>query len=196
MACLLSQRSESWILKLLRQFIAVYEEKSMTRAATRCHISQPALSNSIRHLEDDLGRVLFNRTSQGTQPTRDAEQLYPVALRSLKDFDQIGALFDSPETASPLTLGIMPELPQRKIAHIYQQVRQLLPKTPLNLVPHTDTCDARVILDVMKDDDELFQPLWEENYCFVVHQDHLLAQKKTGTNTGFRWTDIYCLPPL
>ncbi|WP_329602161.1 LysR family transcriptional regulator [Sansalvadorimonas verongulae] len=182
-------------LKLLRQFVAVYEEKSMTRAAGRCHISQPALSNAIRHLEDDIGRILFNRTSQGTQPTREAEQLYPVALRSLKDFDQISNLFSAPQSASPLTLGVMPELPQREVAKFYRIVRALLPVNPLNLVHHTQSCDARIILDVMKDEDELFTPLWQEQYCFVTHRDHPLAQKdRVETKDLDGQTFIVCPP--
>ncbi|MFK0573730.1 LysR family transcriptional regulator [Endozoicomonas sp.] len=182
-------------LKLLRQFVAVYEEKSMTRAAHRCHISQPALSNSIRHLEDDLGRVLFIRTHQGTQPTREAEQLYPIALRSLKDFDQISDLFSAPETASPLTIGVMPELPQREIARFYKTVRELLPANPLNLVHHTAICDARIVLDVMKDDDEMFHALWQEKYCFVTHRDHPLAQKEQVTGKDLDGQTFIVCPP-
>ena len=182
-------------LKLLRQFVAVYEEKSMTRAASRCHISQPALSNGIRHLENDIGRVLFNRTSQGTQPTREAEQLYPVAIRSLKDFDQISDMFSASATSSPLTLGVMPELPQLKVAEFYQQVRELLPATPLHLVHHTSACDVRIILDVMKDEDELFLPLWTEQYGFVAHQDHPLAKKDKVTTKDLDGQTFIVCPP-
>lgn len=167
----------------------------MTRAASRCHISQPALSNGIRHLEEDLGQVLFERTRSGTHPTRTAEQLYPVALRSLRDFDQISELFSGASTSLPLTLGIMPELPQRQIAAFYQTLRSLFPDNPLTLVSHDQPCEARVILDVMKDSDELFQPLWSEPYMFTAHRDHPLAQLESVQTSDLDGQAFIVCPP-
>lgn len=182
-------------LKLLRQFVAVYEAKSMTQAAGRCHISQPALSNSIRQLEEDLGRVLFTRTRQGTEPTQEAEQLYPIALRSLKDFDQISGLFATRDAVHPLTIGVMPELPQRKVAGFYKVIRELLPTIPLHLVHHTALCDARIVLDVMKSEDELFRALWQEQYCCVVHRDHPLAGKEKIVTSDLDGETFIVCPP-
>ena len=42
-------------LRLLRFFIAIYEEKNITAAAARCHVSQPSLSAGLRQLEESLG---------------------------------------------------------------------------------------------------------------------------------------------
>ncbi len=167
----------------------------MTRAAVRCHISQPALSNNIRQLEEDLGHILFERTHHGTHPTRAAELLYPVSLRSLNDFDQISELFSKPGISSPLTLGVMPELPQRRVARFYQIIHQLLPDTALTLVHHDQTCDARIIIDVMKDGDELFYPLWEETYTFTAHRDHPLARLDTVRTQDLDGQTFIICPP-
>ncbi|MBP0616878.1 LysR family transcriptional regulator [Jiella mangrovi] len=56
-------------LRTLRYFVCVAEEKSLTKAATRLHIAQPALSRQIRGLELDLGLDLFLRTSRGVELT-------------------------------------------------------------------------------------------------------------------------------
>jgi DNA-binding transcriptional LysR family regulator len=48
-------------LQQVRYFLAILQERSFTRAARRCGVSQPSLTNAIRRLEQDLGGALFKR---------------------------------------------------------------------------------------------------------------------------------------
>lgn len=63
-------------LKALHNFIKIVELGGVSRAADRLHIAQPALSNQLTALEADLGAKLFNRSSQGVQPTEAGMILY------------------------------------------------------------------------------------------------------------------------
>lgn len=51
-------------LRLLRFFIAIYEENNITAAATRCYVSQPSLSAGLKQLEEELGGTLFERSKR------------------------------------------------------------------------------------------------------------------------------------
>ena len=70
-------------LILLRAFITVAREGNLTRAAVLLHLTQPAVSLQIKHLQETLGVTLFTRTSHGLSLTRDGQALLPHAERAL-----------------------------------------------------------------------------------------------------------------
>ena len=55
-------------LAQIRYFLALCEERRFTRAARRCGISQPSLSNAMKALESELGGQLFNRSDMSLTP--------------------------------------------------------------------------------------------------------------------------------
>jgi len=62
-------------LRHLRYFVGVAEAESFSRAATRLHVTQPALSRQIRDLEGELGVRLFERSSRQVRLTPEGEDL-------------------------------------------------------------------------------------------------------------------------
>jgi DNA-binding transcriptional LysR family regulator len=76
-------------LRHLRYFAEVAETRHFGRAAERLHMAQPALSQSVRQLENELGTPLFTRTTRSVSLTPAGEFLYAEAQRVL------GAVEDS-----------------------------------------------------------------------------------------------------
>ncbi|GJD96318.1 HTH-type transcriptional regulator LeuO [Methylobacterium iners] len=72
---------------LLPIFIALMEERSVTRAAERLGMTQPALSNALARLRTTLQDQLFVRTRYGIQPTPIALELAPVIADALARID-------------------------------------------------------------------------------------------------------------
>ena len=67
-------------LQALRIFLAVAEERSFSRAAAKVHRTQPAVSQAVRRLENDLGEELFDRSSKSGTLTDAGLVLSPGAL--------------------------------------------------------------------------------------------------------------------
>lgn len=67
----------------LKTFVAVAQERSLTRAAERVYTSPPAVSAQIKALEDELGVKLFDRTPRGMSLTEAGARLLDEAERTL-----------------------------------------------------------------------------------------------------------------
>ncbi len=57
-------------------FLAVYEERRLVKAAERLCVTPSAVSHALRDFEQSLGTKLFERTSEGVQPTTAGQRLY------------------------------------------------------------------------------------------------------------------------
>lgn len=71
-------------LSQLETFLAVIEERGFSRAASRLHRTQPAISHTIRRLEEEIGEPLFERTSREGTLTAAGELLREYAQRMIK----------------------------------------------------------------------------------------------------------------
>ena len=70
-------------LELYRVFYTVAKHKHMTRASEELHISQPAISQSIKKLEDQLGGTLFLRSNKGMELTEEGKMFYEYVKGAL-----------------------------------------------------------------------------------------------------------------
>ena len=61
---------------LYKIFLHLYEEKNISKTANLLYVSQPAISYSLKELENQLGYNLFYRNSKGIEPTMEAKELY------------------------------------------------------------------------------------------------------------------------
>lgn len=71
-------------LELYRIFYVVAKNKHMTRASEELHISQPAISQSIKKLENELGGTLFLRSNKGMELTEEGKMFYEYVKGALE----------------------------------------------------------------------------------------------------------------
>jgi DNA-binding transcriptional LysR family regulator len=121
----------------LRTFLAVARERSFSRAAAKIHRTQPAVSQTIRRLEDDLGEQLFDRsakngtlTDAGRMLQNYAERLVRLAeetesaVRELRDLRRGRVLVGANEAAVHTLLPVIARFRQRH-PHIAIDVRRV-----------------------------------------------------------------------
>ena len=144
-------------LRQARVFLAVANLHSLTAAAQRCHVSQPAVSQALAKLERQAGGALFDRTGQGLFPTERGRTLAGRLHRAMARLDgalaavgprlcvtatvaQLRALIAVAEaqnfTLAARALGLAQPTVHRAVSHLEQEAgRPLFEKTAFGFVP-------------------------------------------------------------
>lgn len=118
-------------LRQLRYFEALAQHGHFGRAAEACAISQPALSQQIRDLEESLGLLLFERGPRQVRLTAFGEDFAPRARDILRSVDELGDLARTSQSrlSGRLRIGIIPTvapyLLPAVIAHLQRLYRQI-----------------------------------------------------------------------
>jgi DNA-binding transcriptional LysR family regulator len=92
-------------INLLRTFVMLVEEQSVTRVARRLNRTQPAISLQVNRLEEAAGQPIFDRNLRHLKLTRHGEMLLPYARLMLKLHDDARARLSAEEIAGRVTLG-------------------------------------------------------------------------------------------
>jgi DNA-binding transcriptional LysR family regulator len=136
-------------LRKIRYFVAVYEAGSITRAAEREHIAQPALTVHIQQLEEELSVRLFERSAQGANPTPAARHLYPLCVDILRQLRAVGDAMNqyTGAVAGTITAGIMPSICHGPLAPMLAQFTAEYPNVAVRVVEGLSGTLANWVLD-------------------------------------------------
>ncbi len=122
-------------LRNLRYFLEVCANGSISRAADKMHIAQPAMSMQIKGMEQALGLKLFERVPHGVEMTAPGERLRTHAAELLARFDT--ALDDvrmlEARAAGPVTLGLPQSMTKLLTVPLVREVRARWPDVQLQI---------------------------------------------------------------
>ena len=193
-------------LRILRYFLAVAEEGTITRASERLHVSQPALSTQLAALEDELGQKLFERGARGIELTekgialkRRADDLVDLAERIEAEIKSR----DSDELSGTISIGAGETPAFRFVARAAEELRRRNPKLQFSvssgngedILAHLreGTFDLGVLVGPGRYDgfDYLTLP-YEHRWGIAVRQDSPLAAKKHISPKDVRGIPLVC----
>jgi DNA-binding transcriptional LysR family regulator len=119
---------------LIRTFVTVADKASMTAAANALHLTQGAVSQQIKRLEDVLGCSLFERDRRGLRLTRSGERLFGKGKRLLGLNDEIWAEMAGNAVAGEVRLGVPYDLVGTLLAPILKTYAETYPQVEISLV--------------------------------------------------------------
>ncbi|MCC8166821.1 MAG: LysR family transcriptional regulator [Planctomycetes bacterium] len=192
-------------IRVLRYFLAVAREGSVTGAANFLHLTQPTLSRQIKELEEHLGTKLFVRRSHNVVLTAEGMRFRQRAEEILDMVERTEAEFTFPEgtVSGEIHIGGGETRAMRIIAAILHGIRKDYPGVCFQL--HSGNAED-VIERVDKgllDFGILIQPVDIVKYDYVdvpsadtwgvlLRKDHPLAKKKTIRKKDLLGTPLIC----
>ncbi|MBN5182477.1 LysR family transcriptional regulator [Serratia marcescens] len=192
-------------IRHLRCFLAVAEELHFARAAEKLHIEQSPLSRAIKELEEELGVVLFNRTTRSTRLTR-AGKLFLEHVRRL--FTVLQQARDSVRAAATgyhgqLRVALSDGITPSRLPALLALCRQEEPEVEIRFSEvslsqqikglHDDLYDVGFALSDEVGDGLLAIPVWSDPLMVAVPARHtLLAQKRISLEDLLRYPLVVC----
>ncbi|HAT8551958.1 TPA: LysR family transcriptional regulator [Vibrio vulnificus] len=183
--------------KQLKQFLAVAEEKNFTRAAQSLHIAQPALSVSIKKLEQSLGVTLFKRDDKQITLTTEGQTLYEHAKRVVQQLHDAELAMNELKglEKGEVRLGAPSMMGSYFFPEILMAFKSHYPNLKLTLIEAGTQSIRKMLLDGDLDigvitendvpDDLEIDHLFSSQMMAVVGSEHPLSQRASLTFEEF-----------
>lgn len=195
-------------IRQLQRFVAVAIEGNFRRAAARLHISQPPLSDSIRHLEEEIGVPLLLRTTRPVELTKAGELFLERAQLILAQLEESVTMTRAVAKglSGQITIGFFPTATYDVLPRILRRYRKKYPDVGLRFAELT-TPEQPAALQEKRIDVGLFlaptidregiaqETFLKEPLYVALPDDHRLAQQTEITLWELRNEPFIFIPP-
>lgn len=188
-------------VRQLETLVAAADASSFSEAAGKLGISQPALSETVKRIEGELGVRVFERTTRSLSLTPEGEHAVVVAREAVRDFHMaLASIADRTQgrrgkitvAALPsVTCAVLPSAIQAFRAHypgIEVRVNDVLHERAVSMVLE-GVADLALSIRPAQHAELRFQELGSDVMRLVCRVDHPLARRKHVT-----WRDLGCYP--
>jgi LysR family carnitine catabolism transcriptional activator len=188
-------------IKQIRAFNAVAQTKSFVEACELIHLSQPALSITIKNLEESVGGKLFARSTRHLVLTPEGKKFLPTAKRLLSEWD--GAMDDLNNSfllnKGSFSIAAMPSFASSLLsAHLLEfykkhpainiKIHDVIAEDTLDMV-RNDKAEIAITFDPGEQEDLKFEPLFTDEFVVALPHNHRLLKQ-----SSICWQDIAQYP--
>jgi DNA-binding transcriptional LysR family regulator len=181
-----------YLLKEIDVFVKIIELGSFKAAARELHLTQSAMTQRLKRLEDALGVRLIERTTRSVSPTVVGREFLPVAKRMIIQFersmedlqDLIQAKTGQITIASLISVAtyVLPAVLKRFATDHANVGVRILDDTEQEIAAHVRRGEAEFGIDMAiagSDPDLASTPVLEDRYVVACHAEHPLAARRT-----------------
>ena len=192
-------------LTQLSYIVAVDKFKNFGHAAESCKITQPTLSMQIQKLEDELGLLLFDRSSQPIKTTKMGSILIAQARVILNESQKFNDLVqeDKGEVKGEVSIAIIPTLAPYLLPLFIKKFSHKHPALQINveeLQTHqilerlkNNSLDAGILVTPIEDEKLVSTPLFHEPFLIYTSDKNSLYQKSKVSQSELSANDMWML---
>jgi LysR family hydrogen peroxide-inducible transcriptional activator len=176
-------------LTQLSYLVAVAQHRNFGAAAEASYVTQPTLSMQIQKLEDELGVIVFDRSSQPIRMTAVGEQIVMQARIVLAEAQKVLALTseEQNEVRGPISIGVIPTLspyvlplfiqafsdahPEAQVTVEELQTQQIIERIKL------DTLDVGLLVTPLHISNVIEHPIFYEPFLLYLSPKHPLLER-------------------
>lgn len=198
--------SQKLRLRQIRCFVTVARMKSFVAAAESLGLTQPAVSRSVRELEQTLGHALFDRSTRGAELTRRGRDFLDAAESGLLQIWQgAKAVVGDIGTHEVVRVGALPNVCSQFLPNVVAAFKAELPGVRVVISPGTNAgllSELRLgrtdlVIGRLSSSEDMrglvFEALYDEPLVFVVCSTHVLAGKSASLQDVLNYPLL--LPP-
>lgn len=162
-------------LDLLRTFAAVVDSGGFTRAAERVHLTQSTVSQQVKKLEANIGRVLLlrDKSTGGVQTTEEGEVLLSYARRLLATAEEAMEIMRKPTAPKTVRLGVPEDFAGRRLIDLLSGFSSASPHIRLDTVSGWST-ELRRLLEAGEIDLALVKREPGDGACLASWNEELI----------------------
>jgi LysR family transcriptional regulator, hydrogen peroxide-inducible genes activator len=170
-------------IRQLEVLAAVVEAGSLTGAAARCHLSQPAITQQIKALEDEIGEALLIRRARGVEPTAAGRTVLEHGARLLSERDKLRDAFAGRRQLQHgrVSFGIIPTIAPYLLPQWLGPFRERFPGIAIAISESrtgeliSQLADGRIEFAVLSDVSESDRQKWSLHLKELFREPLLLA---------------------
>lgn len=167
---------------LLKVFVEVARENSITKAANKLNFAQSNVTSRIKQLEKSLGFALFHRVPKGVILSKEGEKLYPYAVEIVKKVELATFSMKNINNQEHLIIGSTESNATTRIVPFLVQLHSDFPNMSLELITNTTREITKELLDY-KVDIAFISGVPKHNDLIVlnkVDEDIVIVEPKIG----------------